>query len=270
MLREYSNILQLQTLTFLEFKHAPNGLARALQIFFVVTLIAGIGILFGIPVEANRLTLVDGLEATQAAIDAGTAAVEPFLATSIPGVTIPPGLSAMIGDAAESAGEAINNVLAIFEAEAERLEPPLGTITSRIIRQFGRWLSTPFMIMSQYLGIALASMLVAKMLGGRATLSQHMTAVLLAAAPLVLLLFAFIPDLSPVTTIATSAAITLFGRLIALIALGWAVIILIKALALYHEISWERATWSLVITWVVTTLLAPIVITLLLGYLFRP
>lgn len=270
MLREYSHILQLHTPTYLDFKYAPNGLARALQLFFVVTLIAGIGVLFGIPVQANRIVLADALETAQTGIDTVTTSVEPFLETSLPGISVSPELSATIGDWAEAAGQTVNNLLAALEAEAELLEPPLGTTTSRIIRQIGRWVSTPFMIMSQYLGIALTSILVAKLLGGRATLSQHMTAVLLASAPLVLLLPALIPNLSSVTTIASSAAISVFGRLIALIALGWAAIILIKGLALYHEFSWERATWSLIISWIVATLLVPIAGALLLGYLFRP
>ena len=173
MLREYSNILQLHTPTYLAFKYAPNGLARALQLFFIVTLIAGIGVLFGIPIQANRPVLADALGEAQVLVDTVSSSVEPFLNNSIPGVNVPPRLSATVGEASIAAGETINAILATFEAEAELLQPPLGTTASRIFRQFGRWISTPFAIMADYLGIALASMLVAKLLGGRATLSQH-------------------------------------------------------------------------------------------------
>lgn len=270
MLREYSNILQLQTETYLDFKHAPNGLARALQLFFVVSLIAGLGVLFGIPVQVARPTLVDILDATQASINEVTTSIDPFLQSGIPFFSLPPDTADAIGGLFEAAGESVNNALAIAEAEAERLEPPFGTTVSRVIRQFGQWISTPFTIMASYIGIAIVSVVIAKMLGGRATLGQHMTAVLLASAPLVLLLFSFIPDLSLVTTIATSAAVTIFGRLIALIALGWALIILIKGLALFHEFSWGRAAWTILVTWLAITLIVPAGSALLLGYLFRP
>ncbi len=270
MFREYTNILQLHTPTYLEFKYAPNGLARALQMFFIVTLVAGIGVLFGIPVAANKVVLADALSETQTIVDNLTSSITPFLETSVPGISSSPEIAEAVGDASIAAGETLNNTLAIFEAEAELLEPPIGVRASRVFRQFGRWISTPFAIMADYIGIALASILVAKLLGGRATLSQHLTAVLLASAPLVLLLPALIPNLSAVTTIATSAAITVFGRLIALFALAWAAIILIKGLSLYHEFSWERATLSLILTWLVITIVVPLASFLLLGYLFRP
>jgi hypothetical protein len=270
MLHEYSHILQLHTPTYLAFKQAPDGLARALQLFFIVTLIAGIGVLFGIPVQAGRMVLAEGLDEAQGVVDTLSRAIEPFLNNGIPGVNVPPELSAAVGEASAAAGETLNALLATFETEAALLEPPLGTTASRIIRQFGRWLATPFAVMGDYLGLALAAMLAAKLLGGRATLSQHLTAVLLAAAPLVLLLPAFIPDMSSVTTLATAAAIGVFGRLIALVALAWAAIILIKGLALAHEFSWERAAGSLLLAWLAVTLLLPALGVLLLTYLFRP
>lgn len=270
MFREYSDILQLQTDTFLFFKNAPNGLARALQLFFVVALVAGIGVLFGIPVQASRPIPADVLDTTQDLIDSNISSVTPFLESGIPFISVPTGISESIGDVVEGAGEIVSNALAIFESEAELLEPPLGVTASRIFRQFGRWVSTPFQIMADYIGIALISMLAAKLIGGRATLSQHLTAVLLASAPLVLLLASLIPDLSPVTTLATATAITLFGRLIALIGLAWAAVILIKALALFHDFSWERAVWSPILTWLAIYLILPLASGALLAYLLRP
>jgi hypothetical protein len=269
MLRNYSKILQLDTATFLNYKHAPDGLVRAVKFFFVVTLIAGIGVLLGIPVQLNRVVLYEKIDETQSSISEFNAAIEPFLESSIPYISVPDEISAAIGNAFVVAGETLNDTLERFEDEAELLSPPMGTRTSRVFQQFGRWISTPFVVMSNYIVLALVSMIAAKLLGGKATLSQHLTAVLLASAPLVLLLPSLIPDLSSVTTIATAAAVTFVGRLIALVGLIWAGIILIKGVALAHEFSWERATGSLVFTWLLTYVLLPLLSIFVLTYLFR-
>jgi hypothetical protein len=269
VLRNYSKILQIDTATFLHYKHAPNGLARALRFFFVVTLIAGVGVLFGIPVQLDRMVWNETFEEAQALNSEITTSLEPFLQSSIPFISIPDETSAAIGDAFVGVGETLNDILARFEDEAELLAPPMGTRTSRVIHQFGRWLATPFVIMSNYIVLALVSMIAANLLGGKATLSQHLTVVLLASAPLVLLLPSLIPDLSPVTTIATAAAIALVGRLIALVGVIWAGIILIKGVALAHEFSWKRAAGSLVLTWLLVNVLLPLLSIFALTSLFR-
>ena len=97
-----------------------------------------------------------------------------------------------------------------------------------------------------------------RLLGGRATLSQHLTAVLLSAAPLVLLLPSYIPDLSPVIPITFAFSITLFSRIIALIGFAWAALILIKGLSLAHEISWVRATVTVLLGWLALYVLLPL------------
>ena len=269
MLRNYSNILQLDTATLLNYIHRPDGLTRALQFFFVVTLIAGIGFIIGIPVELERFILVDEINEAQAWNSNFAARIEPFLENSIPFISVPAEISATIGDAFIAASETLNEIYQRIEDEARLLSPPLGTRPSRVIRQFGRWISTPFVVMSNYLVLALVSMIAANLLGGKATLRQHLTAVLLSSAPLVLLLLSLIPDTSPATTIATATAIALVGRLLALVGLIWAGIILIKGIALAHEFSWQRATGSLVLTWLIVYVLLPLLSIFVLINLFR-
>jgi lysylphosphatidylglycerol synthetase-like protein (DUF2156 family) len=269
VLRNYSKILQIDTATFLNYKHAPDGLSQALRFFFVVTLIAGFGVLFGIPVQLDRVVWNEAFEEAQALNSEIAASIEPFLQSSIPFISIPDEMSASIGNAFVGVSETLNDIVKQFEEEAELLAPPMGTRTSRVFQQFGRWISMPFVIMSNYIVLALVSMMAARLLGGRATLSQHLTVVLLAAAPLVLLLPSLIPDLSPITTIATAAAIALVGRLLALVGLIWAGIILIKGVALAHEFSWERAAGSLVFTWLLMYVLLPLLSIFVLTYLVR-
>lgn len=269
MLRNYSNILQLDTATLLNYIHRPDGLTRALQFFFVVSLIAGIGVLLGIPVELEKFILVDEINEAQAWNSDFTARVEPFLENSIPFISVPDEMSAAIGNAFIAAGETLNETYERIEDEAELLAPPMGTRLSRVFRQFGRWISTPFVIMSNYIVLALVLMIAAKLLGGKATLSQHLTVVLLASAPLVLLLPSLIPDTSPATTIATATAIVLVGRLLALVSVIWAGIILIKGIAVAHEFSWERATGALVLTWIAISVLLPLLSVIALTYLLQ-
>lgn len=266
-LNTYSEILQLDTATMLAFKHAPDGLVRALQMFTIVALIAGLGLWLGIPVQLERPVLYEALDSTQVAIDRFSASVEPFLAQNIPFLESPDNVAALLGDGAEAAGEAVNELLLMAEEEAELLSPPLGTRTSRVIRLFGSWISVPFRVIAQWLPLVLVAMLLAKALGGRATLGQHLTAVLLASAPLVLLLPSLIPDLSRVMPLTFAAALALFGNVIALIGYGWALLILIKGLALAHEFSWWRALGVILLSWLLLNVLLPLAGILIGGYI---
>ncbi len=268
-LKIYSQILQLDTKAMLAFKHAPDGLARALQLFFTVTLIAGLGIWLGIPVQIDRPVLYEVLEDAQTAITSFTTAIEPFLEANIPLLPAPENIAGFIGGAAEAAGEVTNNLLELAETEAELVSPPLGPRPSRVIRLFGLWISVPFAIMANWFSLLLVAMLAAKILGGRATLSQHLTAVLLSAAPLVLIFPAFIPDLSRVIPITFAFAIALFSRILTLVGYAWAALILIKGLALAHEFSWWRALGILVLSAALLYILIPLAAVILSGYLFR-
>ena len=109
-LLEYSNILQLDTETLLRFKHAPDGLVRALQMYFIVTLVAGLGIWLGIPVQINRPVLYEVLDDAQEVITNITQSVEPFLEQNIPLLSTPEIVAEPVGDAATAAGEVVNDL----------------------------------------------------------------------------------------------------------------------------------------------------------------
>jgi hypothetical protein len=266
-LHTYSQVLQLNTETLLAYKYAPEGLMRALQMFTIVALVAGLGLWFGIPVQLDRPVLYEELDSAQVAIDSLAGSVEPFLAQNIPFLESPEEVAGVIGEGAEAASDTVNELLQMAETEAELLSPPLGPRLSRVIRLFGQWISVPFAIIAQWLPLVLVAMLVAKLLGGRATLSQHLTAVLLSAAPLVLLLPSYIPYLGSIMPITFSYATALFANIIALVGFAWAALILIKGLALAHEFSWARATGVLVLSWLALYVLLPLAGILIGGYI---
>ena len=99
---------------------------------------------------------------------------------------------------------------------------------SRVIHLFGRWVSPPPAIMADSIFLVLAAMIVAKMVGGRAPLVQHLTAVLISSAPIALLRGTYILDMSPVMPVTFAVAISLFARIIAVTGFVWIALLLVK------------------------------------------
>ncbi len=161
----------------------------------------------------------------------------------------------------------LEKLAADLRAEAVKAEPPVGTRASRVVHLFGAWLSAPFKLASDWLLFALALLLVAKLLGGRATLPKHLGAVALAAAPLVLLIGLYIPDLAGVLTAPMAGAVHYYARILALIGLVWAGLILLRTVSVAHEISLWRTVGAITLTWVVLYVLLPLAGVFLTGYL---
>lgn len=161
----------------------------------------------------------------------------------------------------------LEKLAADLRAEAVKAEPPVGTRASRVVHLFGAWLSAPLKLASDWLLFALALLVVAKLLGGRATLPKHLGAMALAAAPLVLLIGLYIPDLANVTTAAMAGAVHYYARILALIGLVWAGLILLRTMSVAHEISLWRTVGAIALTWVVLYVLLPLAGIFLTGYL---
>jgi hypothetical protein len=161
----------------------------------------------------------------------------------------------------------LEKLAADIRAEAVKAEPPIGTRASRVVHLFGAWLSVPLKLASDWLLFALALLVVTKLLGGRATLPKHLAAVALAAAPLVLLIGLYIPDMAGVMTVPMAGAIHYYARILALIALVWAGLIMLRTVSLAHEISVWRTFGAIVLTWVVLYVLVPLAGLFLTGYL---
>jgi len=109
-----------------------------------------------------------------------------------------------------------------------RLPRPVG----RILQDLGAFLSLPFSRIAGWLGYGIWVLLVAKLLGGRATVSQMLGATALYAVPHVLDLLNFVPCL---------------GGLLGLVATVWGIAIYVKALAVANKFSVGRAVIATVV-----------------------
>jgi hypothetical protein len=163
----------------------------------------------------------------------------------------------------------IQSILAEAQTAVERLEPPLGVGVSRFIHFLGRRLSTPFAVAAAYLPLALVAMIAARVLGGRATLKQHLVAIALSVAPAVLLILTYAGNLSAGMPVTVAWGIELVGRVLGSIAIGWAAVILVKSLAVAHSFSYWRALASLALTYLLVYVVAPAVALFVLGYILR-
>lgn len=163
----------------------------------------------------------------------------------------------------------VQDVLAIAQQEAETLQPPLGVRFSRFINLLGDWLATPFQIAASYIALALIALLAAKLLGGKGTVTQHLMGMALAIAPAFLLFFTFAGEFSTGIPAATQATFSIAGRILGLLALAWAFLILIKALAIAHEFSYWRAAGTLALAYTIMYIVIPVLSFFALGYLLR-
>jgi hypothetical protein len=106
----------------------------------------------------------------------------------------------------------------------------LPTLLPRPVKGFlqalGGWITAPLLRLGGWMGYAFWVLLVAKLLGGRATLSQMLGCTALYVAPQVLTILQVIPCL---------------GAIVGFVAFIWGLIIYIKATAVANELSLGRA-----------------------------
>ena len=165
--------------------------------------------------------------------------------------------------------ERINALVAQVHAEVVKMEPPLGERPSRVIRLAGDWLASPLHYASGWILFALALLVVAKSLGGKATLNQHLGAVALSAAPAVFFLVVYAPDMSDVLLAPSAAALYYTGRLLALIGVLWCGALLLKAVSVAHGFGLWKSAGAIVLTWLAMYVVAPLAVVLATGFLVR-
>lgn len=158
---------------------------------------------------------------------------------------------AELGDQLAQAGVTtaeLDGLVGTVRTAAENVQPPLGSRLSDAVRLGGEWLSSPMVFMADWFLFILVLMLVAKALGGRATLPQHLAAAALATAPAFLLIGSFIPPLAAGMSLSLALAIHALGRVLGLIGIAWCVILLIKTIATAHGFTLWRSTGAIVLT----------------------
>jgi len=229
--KDYFKILILKPEPFERTKQDDKGMWPGLQFFLVVGLIAGLGKWIGIQALLERPTLAELV--AQVASKVGSFAAD-FL---------PPILSDPVSEVAQGAIE--------IASQLTQLEPSLGARPSRLLRLVGDWLSTPFELLTAWMAFIILVWLLAKMVGGKGSLSQHFNLLYLAAAPLVLTMvwFAGVEQGSQLYTIAV---------FLMLVAFVWSIVVSVRALAVAHELATRLVAWSMVIFLVVILVAIPL------------
>jgi hypothetical protein len=113
----------------------------------------------------------------------------------------------------------------------DALPTPLPKPVGRAFEALGRLLSLPFNRMTAWLGYTIWVLLIAKLLGGRATVSQTLGATALYAVPHVLDILHLVPCL---------------GGLLGLVATVWGIAVYVKALAVANEFSTGKSVLAVV------------------------
>ncbi|NIN64774.1 MAG: hypothetical protein GTO63_08745, partial [Anaerolineae bacterium] len=110
--------------------------------------------------------------------------------------------------------------------EIAQLPTPLPRPVKDFLQALGGWITAPLLRLGGWMGYAFWVLLVAKLLGGRATLSQMLGCTALYVAPQILTILQVIPCLGPI---------------LAFVAFVWGLVIYIKATAVANELSPGRA-----------------------------
>ncbi|MBK8048465.1 MAG: YIP1 family protein [Anaerolineales bacterium] len=154
-----------------------------------------------------------------------------------------------------------------IQQEVNKTEPPIGERPSRVVRMTGHWLATPFQFAAEWVLFGLALLVVAKTLGGKATLPQHIGALALATAPAVLLLGSYMPDVNSSGLIPYSIALHYFGQLVALIGVVWMALLLLRTVGTAHGFGMWKSLGTIVLTGVVLFVGAPLFLAWAAGFL---
>jgi hypothetical protein len=146
-------------------------------------------------------------------------------------------------------------MLRSVESTLETVQPPLGVAPSRTLRLIGNWLATPFEMLSGWLGFVVIIWLFARFMGGQASITQHVSLLLLAAAPQVLTIINYMP----LSTSVANAPAGILGRILNLVALVWSLVIVVNGLSVAHEVERRDAVKILAVFGLVVFVVLPIV-----------
>lgn len=233
--QNYWKILKLEPEPFDLAKQAGDGLWFALKLFAVVALIAGLGKLVALGQVLERPTLAQRAGNVAQGIEQRANGIRlPFFAAQV---------------------REVAQVFRSVESALETIQPPLGTGISRTLRLIGNWLATPFELLASWLGFIIIIWLFARFMGGQASITQHVSLLLLAVAPQVLTIINYMP----LSTSVANAPAGILGRILSLAALTWSLVIVIKGLSVAHDVDHREAVKILAVFGVVMFVVLPIV-----------
>ena len=195
-----------------------DALKRGLALLVLVTLLAGVISFF---VDVVRGLRPMDVVAQQREVEQG---IRDFLQSVGPYLDLPPGFEKQSLLYMRSGMEIGFRIAAL----PTRLPQPLG----RTLQNLGALLTLPFSRLAGWMGYGMWVMLVAKLMGGRATVSQTLGATALYAVPHVLDILGLVPCLGPV---------------LGVVATVWGIAIYVKALAVANEFTIGRAVVATVV-----------------------
>ncbi len=233
--QNYWKILKLDPEPFELAKQASDGIWFALKLFVVVALIAGLGKLTALGQVLERPTLAQQAGRVAQSIDEAAA-----------GIRLPR-IAAAVSD--------VSGIFRTVETRLEAIQPPLGTSASRSLRLIGNWLASPFEMLASWLGFIIVIWLFARFMGGQASITQHVSLLLLAVAPQVLNIINYMP----LSTSVANAPAGILGRILSLVALVWSLVIVVNGLAVAHDVERRDAVKILALFVVVVFVVLPIV-----------
>jgi hypothetical protein len=198
-----------------------DALKRGLILLVLATLVAGsISLIINVVGDLHPTNLEDRRREAEEGLRESLKLLEPMRQY----LDLPPGFEQ------EILKHARPNIEMGFRIAAlpTRLPKPVGGV----LQDLGAFLSSPFSRMAKWLGYGIWVLLVAKLLGGRATVAQALGATALYAVPHAL------DILSPVPCL---------GGVIGLVTTMWGIVIYVKALAVANDFSIGRAVASVVV-----------------------
>jgi hypothetical protein len=139
--------------------------------------------------------------------------------------------------------------------EIAQLPTPLPRPVKGFLQALGGWVTAPLLRLGGWMGYAFWVLLVAKLLGGRATLSQMLGCTALYVAPQILTILQVVPCLGPI---------------LAFVAFVWGLVIYIKATAVANELSPGRALLAAilpaaVLIGLISLILIPVVLLIIIA-----
>ena len=207
-----------------------DALKRGLALLMLVTLLAGV-----ISLVVNVVTGLRPAD-VEADLENVETSVQEFFESMKPFFPIPPEFEQGFREGFRAMRPGIEIGMQVGELPTP-LPKPVGTVLSNL----GAFLSLPFSRLAGWVGYGIWVLLVAKLLGGRATVSQTLGATALYAAPHVLDILQPVPCL---------------GGVLGWVATVWGIAIYVKALAVANDFHVGRAIIATLLPAVILVLLA--------------
>ena len=237
-IRDFWKFMILRPEAFDSLRGSPGSMWLSLRLFVLAGLIGSIGVLASGWAEAGQSSASDRLSAAASSVESAAGAW--------PSRFTPRLADAMTAIAARLEGAA---------AAIRSVEPPLGLQNSRALRALGTWLSQPFLSLTAWLTAVLPLLVGARLAGGRGSLRQQVSLILLAFLPQALVFPASF-SLEPGSASAMALTAVRLGACL------WSLVILVTALGIANGFTLGKA-----VTMLVTTALALIAVAGLLTLL---